>query len=90
MKLLNPLRLLTRSSAPSQGVEAGAMYFDTTVGAPRFHDGTQWVDVNQLGFPDPATGVIVPDGRQVTYFDQFTNDGVLVINGTGTLIGLRP
>jgi N-acetylglucosamine kinase-like BadF-type ATPase len=88
VKLLATLRLLVSSVAPTGGATQGAVYYDSADNAPRYYDGTQWVDFNQLGFPDPAIAAIVPDGRQVIYFDKFTNDGVLTINGTGTLIGM--
>jgi hypothetical protein len=88
VRLLNTLRLLVSGAAPTSGVAPGAVYYDSSDNTPRFYDGSQWVDFNRLGFPDPANGVIIPDGRQVLYFDSFVNDGVLVINGTGRLIGV--
>jgi len=89
MRLLNTLRLLVAGAAPSSGVGQGAVYYDSSDNAPRYYDGAQWVDFNQLGFPDPANGVIIPDGRQVVYFDAFVNDGVVTIQGTGRLIGVN-
>lgn len=90
MKLLNTLRLLVRATPPSTGVSAGAVYHDATANEPRWHDGATWNSFGTVGFPDPiTTSFVVPDGKQVTYFDRFTNDGVLTITGSGYLVGIR-
>ncbi len=95
MRLLNTLLLLTRTSAPTTGVAAGAVYYDAANNEPKYHNGTAWMSfggtgAGTIGFPeDVTTTYVVPDNRQVTYFDRFQNDGVLNIQGTGTLIGFR-
>lgn len=90
MKLLNTLMLLVRPTPPVTGVGAGAMYHDATANEPRWHDGTNWNSFGSTGFPEDLTSTyVVPDNRQVIYFDKFTNDGVLTIAGTGTLVGMR-
>ncbi len=92
MKLLNTLRLLVSGSPPVTGVGPGAVYYDSAAGEPRWNDGSQWNSFGggSVGFPeDITTSYTVPDNRQVIYFDRFTNDGVLTINGTGTLVGMR-
>jgi hypothetical protein len=90
MKLLSTLLLLVRSTPPTTGVAAGAVYYDSTEAEPRFHDGSNWNTFGEAGFPDPiVSSFTVPNGRQVTYFDHFQNDGVLTISGTGTLVGIR-
>jgi hypothetical protein len=89
VRLLNVLRLLASSAAPQAGVAAGAVYYDMLAHEPVFHDGTTWNTFRQIGFPDPVVAFTVPDGRQVTYFDKVTNDGVLTITGSGYLVGIR-
>ncbi len=95
MKLLNTLRLLVSGTAPSQGVAAGAIYYDSGTNEPKYHNGTQWnsfggTGTGTIGFPEVSSPTyVVPDNRQVIYFDRFQNDGVLQITGTGTLIGMR-
>jgi hypothetical protein len=90
MKLLNTLLLLVRPSPPVTGVAPGAVYYDSSANEPRYSDGSTWNPFGQTGFPDPlSTTFTVPDGRQVMYFDSFTNDGVLTISGTGYLVGIR-
>jgi hypothetical protein len=87
MRLLNTLRLLVRASPPTTGVAPGAVYYDTTCVEPRYYDGASWQTFGEIGFPQVTTAFVVPDGRQVTYFDQFRNDGVLTIEGSGVLVG---
>lgn len=90
MKLFNTLRLLVRSSAPSTGVSAGAVYYDDLNAEPLYHDGSTWNTFGTTGFPEVIHYTFtVPDNRQVMYFDSFQNDGVLTISGTGTLVGMR-
>ena len=90
MKLLNTLLLLVKPSAPVTGVAKGAIYYDDSAGEPRWNDGIGWNSFGSTGFPEDLTSTYtVPDNRQVIYFDRFTNDGVLQINGTGTLVGMR-
>lgn len=90
MKLLNALTLLVRSSAPTTGAGAGAIYYDSDTSQPRYHDGSTWNPFGSGGFPEIVTDKFaVPDNRQVIYFDHFQNDGILTISGTGTLVGMR-
>ena len=90
MKLLNTLRLLLSPTAPTAGATAGAVYYDSAQAQPLFNDGTTWAPFGVPGIPDPiVTTFTVPDGRQVMYFDHFQNDGVLIINGSGYLVGIR-
>jgi hypothetical protein len=90
MKLLNTLLLLVKSTPPTTGVGAGAVYYDASAQEPRWNDGTGWNSFGSTGFPEDVTSTYtVPDNRQVTYFDRFQNDGVLTIVGTGTLVGFR-
>lgn len=90
MRLFNLLRLLATPSPPTQGVAEGAVYYDTTLREPQYHDDTHWTALSPLGIANPILNVVVPTGRQVTYFDTITNDGVLTIEGTGTLVGIDP
>ena len=89
MRLLNTLRLLIRAEPPTTGVSPGAVYFDQSCHEPRYHNGTRWMSFGDIGFPHDADGYVVPDGRQVMYFDQIRNDGVLTIQGDGVLVGTR-
>ena len=90
MRLLNALRLLVTPDPPTGAVTAGAVYYDSTCAQPLFHDGIRWQGFGTPGgFPDPALTLWVRDGHQVMYFDHFTNDGILTIAGTGTLIGVH-
>jgi hypothetical protein len=92
MKLLNTLLLLARPSAPTTGVAAGAVYYDTGGAQPLYYDGTSWSSFagGAIGVPEVISGTYaVPDNRQVIYFDRFQNDGVLTITGTGTMVGIR-
>lgn len=90
MRLLNTLLLLVRPTPPSSGVAAGSVYFDSSMGEPRWSDGATWNSFGSIGFPDPiTTSFTVPDAHQVTYFDKFQNDGVLTITGTGYIVGMR-
>lgn len=90
MRLLNTLRMLVSSTPPAASVGEGEMYYDSRYREPRFHDGVHWVSIGQNGFEDPiSTSFLVPDGRQIMYFDHFTNDGVLTILGNGSLVGVR-
>jgi hypothetical protein len=90
MRLLNTIRLLVKPDAPTTGVAQGALYYDSTREQTRVHDAIAWKDASPLGVPNPVTGVVyICDGREVTYFDRLVNDGVLTIEGTGTLIGVR-
>ena len=90
MRLLNALRLLVSGDPPVSGVAQGALYYDAVSGQPLFHNGATWNGFGEPGgFPDPAVTAYVRDGHQVMYFDHFTNDGVLTIAGTGTLIGVH-
>lgn len=90
MKLLNTLLLFARATPPTTGVAAGAVYFDATANEPRYNDGANWNSFGSTGFPEDITSTyVVPDNRQVIYFDRFQNDGILTIAGTGTLVGMR-
>jgi hypothetical protein len=90
MKLLNTLLLLVKPSPPTTGVAPGAVYYDSGANEPRYSDGTNWNSFGSNGFPeDVTTTYVVPDNRQVIYFDRFQNDGILTITGTGTLVGMR-
>lgn len=91
MRLLNSLRLLLKGDPPTTGVSQGAVYYDTVRDKVRVHDAADWRDVHQLGVPNPISATypaFVPDGHQVLYFDVLRNDGVLTIEGNGTIVGI--
>jgi hypothetical protein len=90
MRLLNTLRMLVSPTPPNAVVGSGEMYYDSRYREPRYHNGEQWVSIGQNGFEDPIlTSFLVPDGRQIMYFDAFTNNGVITILGSGSLVGVR-
>lgn len=90
MRLLNPLRLLVKTGAPTQGAAQGAVYYDAARDRMRARTATAWRDVDQVGTPNPLGGAIITDGYEALYFDRIVNDGVLTIEGSGTLIGVDP
>jgi hypothetical protein len=90
VKLLNTLLLLARPSPPTTGVAPGAIYYDTASATPLYYDGSAWTPFVTTGVPQTINSTfMVPDNRQVMYFDSLRNDGVLFISGTGTLVGMR-
>lgn len=74
MRLLSTLRLLVKPEAPTAGVAQGALYFDSALGEPLYHNGSDWVSFDSgaatVGYPT-FVQTTTPDAGQTAGFDKW-------------------